>query len=153
MTTASKTAAALPKRISNESVLNAMKTMAASQPDRFQNSQNEPVATAEQIIAFLSEGMQMTAVEGKRLSQPVYRALSELSVLGLLNDSATVRNEQTGALNTLYVVLNTPTNPREKDGTWKNRFLALEKDYQELLVKYQCACESIDRLQEKLMNL
>ena len=144
MTTASQESAAKLKPTRNADIYATMRRMAHLDPFSY-TVNGQPAATAEEIIHFLSGKNVMSAVEGKRLSQPVYRALSEGAAEGILDDTLTVTNSDTGARNTMYVLLNTPKKAKESN-TWKAKYLELEVKYKDLLTKYEVACSTIDKI-------
>lgn len=119
----------------NEDVLAILKRMPDSQ------------GTYKQVIAFVAEGREMSAVEGNALAAPIIRALSELSDEGLVDATQSILNSETGRMNTLYRLQVGQGKARPAKESWKERALALEAELKELKTKYECACNSIDRLE------
>lgn len=115
--------------LSNEEVRRFLKA--------FTPEAEEPAATAENLIFFISGNRQMSAVNGKRLSQPVYRALSELADQGIVSDDETAINPDTGYKNTLYRLLKVPRPPRVKKNTWKEKALKLQEEIENLKKRNQ----------------
>lgn len=111
----------------------------------FKPDEREPTATAEQLIAFFTASKAMSAIEGKRISQPIYRALSEGAAAGILDDDQKIENPDTGSPNTLYKLLLIPRTPKPKDDTWKQRALKAEAALAELKTKYEVCSETVDK--------
>jgi len=128
--------------LNNDQVYDALRKM---QPDMA-----EPKATVEQVIGFITGGRTMSAVEGKRVSQPVYRAMSEGAQEGILDDSESITNLETGSPNTVYRLLRVKKPARGKDATWKMRALQAEEEIAELKIQLETCRSSIDRLQARL---
>lgn len=131
--------------VSNDDVYRAMRKM---QPDVA-----EPMATVEQVIHYMVGDRLMTAVEGKRLSQPVYRALSEGADAGIVDDTESVINPDTKQPNTLYRLLKVPGPAKTKDLTWKQRALAAEAKLRELEGQYRICCNTVDKQEAKIASL
>lgn len=89
-------------------------------------------ATAEQVIAHITGERKMTAVEGKRVSQPVYRVLSEGASAGVLDESESVINPDTDQPNTLYRIRAVAGPAKKKEPTWKEKALELQLEVSRL---------------------
>lgn len=127
--------------LSNEEVYSYMRRLDISA---------EPRATAEQLINFITGGQVMTAVEGKRISQPVYRALSEGAKAGILSDDEQVVNPDTGFPNTVYRLLKVARSAKPERETWKGKALRLESEMKDLRERCDFLVDQNDRLREKL---
>jgi hypothetical protein len=102
--------------------------------------------TIYDVIAFIAGGVLLPAADGNKLSAPIIRALSEGASSGRLDDSEDFFNTLTGQPNTVYRWLAAPKAAKVKAATWKERYAELEARYKELQLKYECACNTIDRL-------
>lgn len=90
-------------------------------------------ATAEEVLAHRFGDTPYTATEGKRLAQPVYRALSEGAKCGALLEEDQL-NEETGFMNTRYTFVEDEAARVPRPGnSWKERYRALLKVNQQLL--------------------
>lgn len=102
-------------------------------------------ATNEEVIDHLYPDFSGSAKEGKRLSQPIYRATSEGAKAGALLESS-VANEDTGYDNTRYTYVEEDLRTPRPGNSYKERYIALLAAYEALKAEVIPICRDCSTL-------